>query len=42
MIVAVEPALYDPQAGGVRLEYTLRVAASGNELLTTRDHQLTA
>jgi Xaa-Pro dipeptidase len=42
MIVAVEPALYDPEIGGVRLEHTFRVSATGNVLLTRHDHRLTA
>jgi Xaa-Pro aminopeptidase len=41
MIVAVEPALYDPEIGGVRLEHTFRVSATGNVLLTRHDHRLT-
>jgi hypothetical protein len=40
-LLALEPALYDPNVGGVRLEVTLRVHAGGNELLTTYDHRLT-
>jgi hypothetical protein len=40
-LLAVEPALYDPDAGGVRLEATLRVRAGGNELLTPYEHRLT-
>lgn len=40
-LLAVEPALYDSEAGGVRLEATLRVRAGGNELLTTYEHRLT-
>ena len=40
-LLAVEPALYDPEVGGVRLEVTLRVRAGGNELLTTYEHRLT-
>jgi Xaa-Pro aminopeptidase len=40
-IVAVEPALYDAEVGGVRLEHTLRVRAGGNELLTRHQHRLT-
>jgi len=39
-LLAVEPALYDPEAGGVRLEATLRVRNGGNELLTTYEHRL--
>lgn len=40
-VLAVEPALYDPRVGGVRLEVTLRVRAGGNELLTQYEHRLT-
>jgi Xaa-Pro dipeptidase len=41
MFIAVEPALYEPEIGGVRLEVTLRVGAAGNEILTQHDHRLT-
>jgi Xaa-Pro dipeptidase len=39
-IIALEPALYDPVEGGVRLEHTLRVSSTGNEILTTHEHRL--
>lgn len=39
-ILALEPALYDPEAGGVRLEVTLRVREGENDLLTKHDHRL--
>jgi Xaa-Pro dipeptidase len=40
-VLAVEPGLYDPEVGGVRLEVTLRVRAGGNELLSKHEHRLT-
>ena len=41
MVLAVEPALYDPALGGIRLEQTFVVAANGNEPLTRYAHRLT-
>ncbi len=35
MVFAVEPGLYDPEAGGVRLENDFLCTAQGTEVLTT-------
>jgi len=40
MVLAVEPAIYRPGFGGMRLEDVFIVCASGNELLTHFDHGL--
>ena len=40
MVLALEPALYLPGWGGIRLEHTFRVGAQGNEILTEFEHTL--
>jgi Xaa-Pro aminopeptidase len=40
MVLAVEPALYVPGVGGIRLEHTFLVGADGNEILTRFEHTL--
>ncbi len=40
MVLAAEPALYDPLLGGVRLEHTFLVRTGGNEVLTRYEHRL--
>jgi Xaa-Pro dipeptidase len=40
MVLAVEPAIYRPDFGGMRLEDVFVVRASGNELLTHSEHRL--
>lgn len=37
MIITIEPGIYIPGLGGVRLEETVRVTADGYELITIRD-----
>lgn len=39
MVVMVEPTAFDPEIGGVRLEFTLHVTADGCEVLTDFAHQ---
>ena len=39
-IVTVEPGLYDPQIGGVRLEDIIEVTKFGYSTLTTMETQL--
>ena len=34
MIVTLEPGLYDPALGGVRLENDVLITETGNEVLT--------
>jgi Xaa-Pro dipeptidase len=40
MILAVEPGVYRPGWGGIRLEHVFRVGADGNELLSEFEHTL--
>jgi Xaa-Pro aminopeptidase len=40
MVLAVEPAIYRPGFGGMRLEDVFVVRANGNELLTHCEHRL--
>ena len=40
MVLAVEPALYVPGVGGIRLEHTFLVGPDGNEILTRFEHTL--
>ena len=40
MVLAVEPAIYRPGWGGIRLEHVFVVRNGGNELLTTFEHTL--
>lgn len=40
MVLALEPAIYEPGWGGIRLEHVFRVGADGNEILTRFEHTL--
>jgi Xaa-Pro aminopeptidase len=40
MVLALEPAIYLPGWGGIRLEHVFHVAAGGNEILTRFEHTL--
>jgi Xaa-Pro aminopeptidase len=40
MVLALEPAIYLPGWGGIRLEHVFIVGASGNEVLTQFEHTL--
>lgn len=40
MVLALEPAIYLPGWGGIRLEHTFLVGATGNEILTLFEHTL--
>jgi len=40
MVLAVEPAVYRPGWGGIRLEHVILVRAGGNEILTRFEHTL--
>ena len=40
MVLALEPAIYLPGWGGIRLEHTFLVGADGNEILTMFEHTL--
>jgi Xaa-Pro aminopeptidase len=40
MVLALEPAIYLPGWGGIRLEHTFLVGARDNEILTTFEHTL--
>ena len=40
MVLAVEPAVYRPGWGGIRLEHVFRVGADGNEVITEFEHTL--
>jgi Xaa-Pro aminopeptidase len=40
MVLALEPAIYLPAWGGIRLEHTFRVGAHENEILTEFEHTL--
>jgi Xaa-Pro dipeptidase len=39
MVIMVEPTALDPDVGGVRVEYMLRVTTTGCEVLTDFEHQ---
>ena len=38
MVLALEPAIYLPGWGGIRLEHVFLVGAGGNEILTQFEH----
>src|SRR5204863_8097223 len=40
MVLALEPAIYLPGWGGIRLEHVFLVGADGNEILTKFEHTL--
>ncbi len=40
MVFALEPAIYQPGWGGIRLEHVFLVGANGNEILTQFEHTL--
>lgn len=40
MVLALEPAIYRPGWGGIRLEHVFRVGATDNEVLTLFEHTL--
>lgn len=40
MVLALEPAIYRPGWGGIRLEHVFRVGTSSNEILTYFEHTL--
>src|SRR4051812_7410312 len=40
MVLAVEPAIYRPRWGGIRLEHVFVIRAGGNEILTRFEHTL--
>ncbi len=40
MVVMVEPTAFDPDTGGVRLEFMLHVTENGCEVLTDFEHQM--
>jgi Xaa-Pro dipeptidase len=40
MVLALEPAIYLPDWGGIRLEHVFLVGADGNEILTRFEHTL--
>ena len=40
MVLALEPAIYVPGWGGIRLEHVFAVGAGGNEILTRFEHTL--
>jgi Xaa-Pro dipeptidase len=40
MVLALEPAIYRPGWGGIRLEHVFLVGAGGNEILTQFEHTL--
>ena len=40
MVLALEPAIYLPGWGGIRLEHVFRIGADGNEILTKFEHTL--
>ncbi|MCL7999234.1 Xaa-Pro peptidase family protein [Brucella sp. 21LCYQ03] len=40
MVVMVEPTAFDPEIGGVRLEFMLHVTENGCDVLTDFEHQL--
>jgi Xaa-Pro aminopeptidase len=40
MVLALEPAIYLPGWGGIRLEHVFAVGATDNEILTRFEHTL--
>jgi Xaa-Pro dipeptidase len=40
MVLMIEPGAYDPEVGGVRLEWMYLVTATGNEVLSGFPHTL--
>jgi Xaa-Pro aminopeptidase len=40
MVLMIEPGAYDPEIGGVRLEWMFLVTANGNEVLSGFSHSL--
>jgi Xaa-Pro dipeptidase len=40
MVLMIEPGAYDPEVGGVRLEWMFLVTANGNEVLSSFPHTL--
>jgi Xaa-Pro aminopeptidase len=40
MVLALEPAIYLPGWGGIRLEHTFLVGPTDNEILTKFEHTL--
>ena len=40
MALALEPAIYEPGWGGIRLEHVFAVGAHDNEILTRFEHTL--
>src|SRR5947207_1707757 len=40
MVLALEPAIYQPGWGGIRLEHVFLVRTGGNEILTRFEHTL--
>ena len=39
MVIMVEPTALDPEVGGVRVEWMLRVTVDGCEVMTDFEHQ---
>ncbi len=40
MVLMMEPGAYDPEIGGVRLEWMFHLTANGNEVLSGFPHRL--